>query len=99
MSKGMYCFFLATGMQHNVLMETHPDGLPLRERLFPEYLKVLGYKTHAVGKWHLGFYKKDYTPTYRGFDTFYGFWNGYQDYYKHNVQAWVRTIGKYFYLA
>lgn len=78
-----------TGTQHNVLLETHPSGLSLDEKLLPEYLKPLGYDTHAVGKWHLGFYKTDYTPTQRGFNSFYGFWNGYQDYFKHNVQASV----------
>lgn len=76
-------------MQHNVVLETQASGLPLDEKIFPQYLKPLGYKTHAVGKWHLGFYKKEYTPPYRGFDSFYGLWNGYHDYYRHNVQAWV----------
>lgn len=36
-----------------------------------------------IGKWHLGFYNWDSTPTYRGFDTFYGFYSGAEDHYTH----------------
>jgi len=36
-----------------------------------------------IGKWHLGFYNWDSTPTYRGFDTFYGFFSGGEDHYTH----------------
>ena len=36
-----------------------------------------------IGKWHLGYNKWAYTPTYRGFDTFYGSYNGGQDHYTH----------------
>jgi len=45
-----------------------------------------GYATHIVGKWHLGYNKWAYTPTYRGFDTFYGYYNGAEDHYSHKVQ-------------
>ena len=32
-------------------------------------------------RWHLGFCNWKYTPTYRGFDSFYGYYNGAEDYY------------------
>ena len=44
-----------------------------------------GYLTHIIGKWHLGYNKWAYTPTYRGFDTFYGYYNGEADHYTHEV--------------
>eukprot|EP00035_Acanthoeca_spectabilis_P030019 m.475963 g.475963 ORF g.475963 m.475963 type:complete len:416 (+) comp39542_c0_seq1:279-1526(+) len=30
------------------------------------------WATHALGKWHVGWYYRNYTPTFRGFDTFLG---------------------------
>ena len=30
------------------------------------------YSTAASGKWHLGFFKEAYTPTFRGFDSYLG---------------------------
>ncbi|XP_055695304.1 arylsulfatase B [Lutzomyia longipalpis] len=71
------------GMQHTVLYAAEPRGLPLKEKLLPEHLRNLGYVNHIVGKWHLGHYKKVYTPLYRGFDTHVGFWSGRQDYFDH----------------
>ena len=38
-----------------------------------------------VGKWHLGFFEWAYTPTYRGFDSFYGFYLGAEDHFKHTA--------------
>ncbi|OXU27087.1 hypothetical protein TSAR_008392 [Trichomalopsis sarcophagae] len=74
-----------TGMQRGVLKGAEPRGLPLKEKLLPEYLRELGYRTHIVGKWHLGFYTKEYTPTYRGFESHLGYWTGHQDYYDHTA--------------
>ncbi|XP_032663859.1 arylsulfatase B isoform X1 [Odontomachus brunneus] len=74
-----------TGMQHGVLKGAEPRGLPLHEKILPEYLRDLGYSTHIVGKWHLGFYTKEYTPIYRGFASHTGFWTGHQDYFDHTA--------------
>ncbi|ALC43486.1 CG7402, partial [Drosophila busckii] len=72
-----------TGMQHFVAVPDEPWGLPLTERLMPQFFREAGYATHLIGKWHLGFWRKDQTPTMRGFDHHYGYYNGYIDYYDH----------------
>ncbi|XP_049524163.1 arylsulfatase B-like isoform X2 [Dermacentor silvarum] len=76
---------IRTGMHHYPIDLGEPWGLPLDVRILPEYLRDLGYETHLVGKWHLGSYTKSVTPTYRGFDSFYGYHCGEEDYYSHNA--------------
>lgn len=58
-------------------------GVPLSETFFPEVMKRLGYATHAVGKWHLGRHRWENTPAFRGYDTYYGFLNGAEDFFDH----------------
>jgi arylsulfatase B/arylsulfatase I/J len=58
-------------------------GLPLSDITIADIFSDVGYATHAIGKWHTGFYKWRYTPTYRGFDSFYGYYSGGEDYYTH----------------
>ena len=53
-----------------------PEGLPTDMKLLPEYLQEQGYRTHGLGKWHLGFCSPSYTPTRRGFHTFDGLYVG-----------------------
>lgn len=74
-----------TGLQHDVIYASEPYGLPLNYTLLPQFLRNLGYATHAVGKWHLGFYKWDFTPTRRGFDSFMGYFTGHESYYDHTA--------------
>eukprot|EP00117_Sycon_ciliatum_P046566 scpid77511/ scgid33333/ Arylsulfatase B; N-acetylgalactosamine-4-sulfatase len=51
-------------------------GTNLNMTMLPAKLKQAGYATHMVGKWHQGFFKSDYLPMVRGFDTMSGFLNG-----------------------
>lgn len=49
----------------------------------PQYFQEAGYATHLIGKWHLGFFQRKYTPVHRGFDSFFGYYNGLIDYYNY----------------
>lgn len=77
-------------MQGTPILSDEPRGLP-RGKLLPEYLRELGYKTRALGKWHLGFYQEQYLPTNRGFDSHLGYWNGFVSYYDYIIQSTVST--------
>jgi len=76
-------YAIRIGMQNGNCKHSAPCGLPLKETILPEVLKDMGYETHAVGKWHLGFYTEDHLPTNRGFDSFFGLYGGQIDYYDH----------------
>jgi len=60
-----------------------PYGLSVNETTLADMLTGAGYASHAIGKWHLGLQNWESTPTFRGFRSFYGFYNGGEDYYSH----------------
>ncbi len=64
------------GLQTLSILPWSQYGLPIGERLLPEALKEAGYRTVMLGKWQLGHYRREYLPTRRGFDSFYGSFNG-----------------------
>lgn len=64
------------GMQDSVLHSTEPRGTPLTEKFLSTKLQEAGYKTVALGKWHLGMHQDQYLPQNRGFDFHYGIYTG-----------------------
>ena len=58
-----------------------PDlGMDPSEKTLGDALKLAGYKTGIIGKWHLG--SRDlYHPNNRGFDEFWGFLGGARSYH------------------
>jgi arylsulfatase len=53
------------------LNPTAQIGLNKEEETIPEILKKRGYKTAAVGKWHLG-HHREFLPLQHGFDEYFG---------------------------
>ena len=54
-------------------------GLPKTEKTLAQYLKPAGYRTAAIGKWHLGA-EEGYFPQDHGFDEYFGFLDGTDEY-------------------
>ncbi len=69
-----------TAMDSTVGLNGDEMGLPLEEITMPDYMKMAGYKSIAIGKWHLGIADR-YHPLKRGFDEFYGFLGGSRNYF------------------
>lgn len=89
---GRYPFH--TGMQHvTTLMPGSLAALPSDVPTLAEVLKEIGYNTHAIGKWHLGYARWKNTPVGRGFDTYLGYLQGAVDYYNKTVGTSILSGG------
>lgn len=56
---------------HGALDHTATHGLNPNETTIAEVVGSLGYRTAAIGKWHLG-HHRPFLPTRQGFDEFFG---------------------------
>ncbi|XP_064214439.1 arylsulfatase B isoform X2 [Tribolium castaneum] len=72
---------IRSGMQGYPLKAGENRSLPLNMPTMPLHFQNLGYKTHLVGKWHLGAAYKEDTPLGKGFDSHFGYWNGFVGYF------------------
>ena len=61
-----------------------PSGLPISETILPQIFHRAGYQTLMAGKWHLGHVERQYFPSERGFEEFYGHVTGGIGYWDHN---------------
>ncbi|WP_300971731.1 sulfatase-like hydrolase/transferase [Thiocapsa sp.] len=67
---------LLTG-RHPAKLGFTPDGRGLspQTQALPRVLKAMGYRTHHIGKWHIGHTTRNAWPDAVGFDRWFGFLN------------------------
>lgn len=70
-------------------------GLRAGETTLPAALRRLGYRTAALGKWHLGSIPHS-RPLAQGFDEFFGWYSGWLDAYSHRYYQLGSPPGKIF---
>uniref|UniRef100_A0A0K0DMJ2 Sulfatase domain-containing protein n=1 Tax=Angiostrongylus cantonensis TaxID=6313 RepID=A0A0K0DMJ2_ANGCA len=87
---GYYPF--RVGTQNGVFLHMEPSGVPLLFPFLPENLRSLGYSTYLIGKWHLGYCRREFLPTSRGFDYFYGFYGPQAGYFNHSADLWHHAL-------
>jgi len=73
---GRYAMNLGFG-EFNSWDDSVAGGIPSGQPTLANWLRDLGgYTTYAVGKWHLGYANRLLLPAAKGFDHFFGFYQG-----------------------
>ena len=64
-------------------------------KMLPQLLREQGYRTHATGKWDVGYVEQHCTPTFRGFESFLGYYTACtSDYWYHGAPGGNATASK-----
>ncbi|HSO38363.1 MAG TPA: sulfatase-like hydrolase/transferase [Labilithrix sp.] len=80
---GRYQYRLPVGLEEPVTPSTPKNvGLPPAHPTLPSTLKMAGYGTTLIGKWHLGSLP-EFGPLKSGYDRFFGILGGAADYFNH----------------
>ena len=76
-------------------VDSNRMGASLDFTLLPQVLgAVANYSCHAIGKWHLGHVTRAHTPTYRGYESFLGYYDAMtEDYWAHTHSTGSGTPG------
>jgi arylsulfatase B len=73
--------FPGHGISEGMFSSASPRAYNGNLTLLPAKLRTVGYRTHGIGKWHLGYYKRRFLPTSRGFMTWLGYLSGAEDHF------------------
>lgn len=75
------------GGNQRVVLPWSAGGMPGSEVTIAEALKVEGYSTACIGKWHIGHAEEEYLPNQQGFDYYLGIYMNI-DHYGTNGWTW-----------
>ncbi len=74
------------GFEFNIYDDFNNNGIPTNVKNLAEHLKPQGYRTCAIGKWHVGS-AENCLPNNRGFDEFFGIRGGARNYFELELKS------------
>ena len=80
---GRYSY--TVGAAGGVITNGRPNALPLNVSTLADHLRAAGWRCMAAGKWDLGMHAWSFTPTFRGFERFVGFYDAAEDHFTHEA--------------
>lgn len=90
---GRYAQRFKIGVEEPVSANAPPDAvIPLDQPTIASVLKAQGYRTHLVGKWHLGV-PPQHGPLQHGYDSYFGIVEGAADYFRHRMVMQGKELG------